>query len=158
MIDQKPCTQDASDRFDFLIGAITVSFALFVIFLLIPVGVETTTYHSQLSPGFFPKLACIFIGLFGAMLMFKNRHWALRRIPHNGSRILLETLAWLAWAIATMLLLMYVGFVVTAAVSCFTGIVLAGQRRYLIRCALGSILLPLALQQLAWHAFYIQLP
>ena len=55
MIDQKTCTQDASDRFDFLIGAITVSFALFVIFLLIPVGVETTTYHSQLSPGFFLK-------------------------------------------------------------------------------------------------------
>ena len=31
MIDQKTCTQDASDRFDFLIGAITVSFALFVL-------------------------------------------------------------------------------------------------------------------------------
>lgn len=158
MNPQRAHDQSASGRLDFLIGATTVALALVTFFYLIPIAVEIPTYGSQLSPDFFPKVACFFIGLFGFMLMLKNRLWAFQRVKNDGARILVETLIWCGCAVVTVLLLMSVGYVVTAAISCFAGMVLAGQRRYLVRCALGSILLPLALQQIAWHVFYIQLP
>jgi len=148
----------AQGRLDFLIGLIAVLGAIVTAFWIIPAQIEPTSAAGQLSPRFFPTLSVSIIALFGLALMFKNRGFALSRLPHPGPALLLETLAWAVWATATMLLLSYAGFIAAGAVSCFAGMILARQRRHLILCAVASLLLPLAIQQLAWHAFYIQLP
>ena len=148
----------ADGRLDFVIGAIATVGALLVIFWLIPSQIEASAQAGQLSPRFFPRLSAGMVGLFGLALMVKNRRHAFTRTPHAGLRILIETLAWAAWATVTLLLLSTLGFIVAGALSCFAAMLLAGQRRRLVWCALISILLPIAIQQLAWHAFYIQLP
>ncbi|SDF67669.1 Tripartite tricarboxylate transporter TctB family protein [Salipiger thiooxidans] len=148
----------AQGRLDLLIGLIAVVGAIVTVLWIIPAQIEPTSAAGQLSPRFFPTLSVIVIALFGLALMVKNRGFALSRLPHPGPALLLETLAWAVWATATMLLLAYAGFIAAGAISCFSGMVLAGQRRRLILCAGASLLLPLAIQQLAWHAFYIQLP
>lgn len=148
----------ASGRLDFLIGATAALGALLAIFWLIPAQIEASAQSGQLSPRFFPMLSAAAVGLFGLALMVRNRRFALTRAPHAGPRILIETLAWVAWAAVTLLLLSTLGFVVAGALSCFAAMLLAGQRRRLVWCAFAAILLPVAIQQLAWHAFYIQLP
>jgi hypothetical protein len=150
--------RDASGRLDFLIGLVAVLAAVLAIVWLIPTQVEIPAVTDQLSPRLFPTLSAGVVGLFGLALMFRSRRWILEPGGHEGFRFVVEALAWVAWATVVMLLLSYAGFVITGAVSCFAGMLLAGQRRHLLWCALGSVLLPLAVQQLAWYAFYIQLP
>ena len=148
----------AEGRLDFLIGTIAVMGALLAIFWLIPAQVEVTTKSGQLSARFFPSLSAGVVGLFGLGLMIRHRRHAFVRVPHAGPRLLMETLLWALWATVTLVLLSTVGFIVASALSCFAAMLLAGQRRRLLWCAIASILLPVAIQQLAWHAFYIQLP
>ncbi|MBT9384415.1 tripartite tricarboxylate transporter TctB family protein [Pseudooceanicola sp. CBS1P-1] len=158
MSGSSPQDRGAQGRLDFLIGALAVAGALLSVFWMIPAQIAPTADAGQLSPRFFPTLTATVVGLFGLAMMIRNRAWALRRVPHAGPRLLRETLAWTVWATATLLLLTYAGFIVTGALSCFAAMLLAGQRRHLLLCALGSILLAVAIQQLSWHAFYIQLP
>ncbi|WP_298500247.1 tripartite tricarboxylate transporter TctB family protein [uncultured Maritimibacter sp.] len=150
--------RDASGRLDFLIGLIALVAACLALVWVIPAQVEMPARTDQLSPRFFPTLSAIVIAVFGAAIMVRNWHWALRRVPNDGLRMVVETLAWAAWATVTMLLLIHVGFVVASSLSCFGAMLLAGQRRHLILCALGSVGLAYGLDLLAWHAFYIQLP
>jgi hypothetical protein len=148
----------ASGRLDFLIGLIAVIGALLAILWLIPSQIDASGQSGQLSPRFFPTLSAAIVGLFGLALAVKNHRYALIRVPNAGPRLLLETLAWGIWASLTLLILAKLGFIVAWALSCFAAMLLAGQRRRLIWCAIVAILLPVAIQQLAWHAFYIQLP
>lgn len=148
----------ATGRLDFLIGVVAAVGSLLVIFWLIPSQIVVSSRSGQLSPRVFPSLSAGIVGLFGLALMIKNRHHAVKRVPHAGPRILIETLVWMVWAGATLLFLSTAGFIVAGALSSFAAMLLAGQRYRLHWCALASILLPVAIQQLAWHAFYIQLP
>lgn len=158
MSDATAERRDASGRLDFLIGLVAVIGALAAIFWLIPLEVEVPAHSDQLSPRFFPQFSAIVVAILGVLLMIKSRRWALRRVSHQGPRIVVETLAWGAWATATMLMLEYAGFVAASAVSCFAATILAGQRWHLIWCALGLTGLAFGLDWLAWHAFYIELP
>ena len=148
----------AAGRLDFLIGLIAMVGAALAVFWLIPAQIEASSQPGQLSPRFFPMFSAIIVGMFGVALIFKNRAFALNRVPHTGPRMLIETLAWALWAVVTMGLLATLGFVVTGALSCFAAMILAGQRSHLLWCGLASVALPIAIQQLAWRAFYIQLP
>ena len=90
----------AQGRLDFLIGLIAVVGAIVAALWIIPAQIEPTSAAGQLSPRFFPTLSVSVIALFGLALMFKNRGFALSRLPHPGPALLLETLAWAAWATA----------------------------------------------------------
>ncbi|MWB78224.1 hypothetical protein GLS40_09325 [Pseudooceanicola sp. 216_PA32_1] len=158
MSDAAQLDRDASGRLDFLVGLVALVAAGLALVWVIPAQVEMPAQTDQLSPRFFPNLSALVVAVFALALMVRNRHWIFVRPRHDGFRILLETACWAVWATATMVLLTRFGFVVAGSLSTFAAMILAGQRRHLIWCALGSATLAYGLDQLAWHAFYIQLP
>ena len=75
----------------------------------------------------------------------------------TGRRLLMDLGLWIAFSVVTMLLLKYVGFIVTGILALAGWMWFCGQRSWIV-IGLTAIGVPLVLYQLSWTALTIRLP
>jgi len=135
-------------RQNIIAGAVYLLFGLFVIFVLIPLGVDepANVEHAALAPSYWPKIICSALAALGlailvrSMLQLKKRpsttaHKEVEQVP--------ETTMWRAVVVVVGYFLLYallekLGFVLATVIALALLMLFAGERRV-------KILLPVSL-------------
>ncbi len=142
----------ADERNDLILSGVTVAFALLVMFVVIPLGVEDpgTINVLALGPSFWPFIIASFICLMGLILGGQ----AYRRFRADGNRLTAggdgQQFALARWFGALVLLAGYylllglLGMVVTSVLVLLLFMLLGGERRPVLIASI-SLILPIAL-------------
>jgi putative tricarboxylic transport membrane protein len=155
-------------RTDIISAIVIAALAALLLFWIIPTHTSPPQSEGNLSPGFLPSVAA------GAMLVLatllgltsflgtvgnqEEEHEEFGSEAHGiGLRDATDTLAWAAFATAMMVGFQTIGFIATAIPALAGMMLYSGERR---RIAIVSVALavPLFIQQIAWHAFSVQMP
>lgn len=155
-------------RTDIVSGLILAALSIMLLVWIIPANTSPPQSENNLSPAFLPSLAALVMGTLAALLAIVS--WTS---PPDGPEILHEEFGdeargiglaeisdiaiWSVFAIAMMAGFLNIGFLATAVAALVLMMLYTGERRP-IPIAAVAISVPLALQQIAWHAFTVQLP
>lgn len=141
----------ADERNDLILSGVTVAFALLVMFVVIPLGVEDPGKINVLAlgPSFWPFIIALFICLMGLIVgvqaFRRYRAGGNPRMAAGGQRFALAR-----WAGALVLLAGYyvllglLGMVVTSILALLLFMLLGGERRPALIAAI-SLILPITL-------------
>lgn len=157
-----------SRRTDILSGLLLTALALVLLVWVIPANTSPPQSEMNLSPAFLPSLAAIVMLVLAALLALVT--WLSNRDDTGdlheefgteargiGLPELADIAIWSAFAVAMMAGFLTIGFLLTAIAALVLMMLYAGERNPLAIVAV-AIAVPLALQQIAWHAFTVQLP
>lgn len=155
-------------RTDIVSGLILAVLSVLLLLLIIPANTSPPQSENNLSPAFLPSLAALVMATLAALLAIVSR-----TSPPDGPEILHEEfgdeargigpaeisdiVVWSAFSAAMMAGFLTIGFLPTAVAALVLIMLYTGERRP-IPIAAVAIAVPLALQQIAWHAFTVQLP
>ena len=151
-------------------AAFLIAFSLVLIGWVIPNYTSAPQSDLDVRPSFIPNVAAGVI-LFLACLMLYN---SLKRVKAEqedviddeefgdeasgiGREELLNLVLWLITSAAAVILLGILGFSIVSGLFLIGLMWYAGQRNWIILILVG-IIVPVAIWQLTWHAFSIQLP
>ena len=148
----------ASGRLDFIAGGVFLALSLIALIWAIPAFVDTPANTTQLSARFFPYLTASVVAVSSAALMAANRHMV--RLPTGGLGVLIvgEAVVWGLCAVAVIAALRWFGFVPTGIGLTLLATLVSRHRGNWIAAVLIAVLLPIAVDQLVWHVFMIELP
>jgi hypothetical protein len=155
-------------RTDIASGLVLAVFALLLIVWVIPANTSPPHSEGNLSPAFLPTVAASVMLVLSALLAVTS--WFARAdepaAPHEefgeearglGLAESGDIAVWSLFGWAMMAGFLTIGFLATAMAGLAAMMLYAGERNR-VAIPLVAIALPLALQQIAWHAFSVQLP
>ena len=153
----------SEDRTDFIVCGVTISFALFGLFVLIPFGVEDPGAIDVLAlgPAFWPSIICVFVGAMGAITGFNA--WRRTRLANPVEDSAEARFHWPRWLGAVVLLagmytgLHLAGMVLTCILGLLLFILLGGERRPLLLAGI-ALGLPLTLYYFFRYVANVAIP
>ncbi len=140
---------------DIAAGLCLAALSLFALVWLIPTHTQPADSQFDVAPGFFPNLAAGAVLLLSGFLLL--RRWRQAPGGEGGGRIVFELALWSALAIAIMLALSHIGFLVMAPVVIAGAMLFAGNRNWWLIGAM-AIFFPLLVETAAWLIFTVDLP
>lgn len=154
-------------RTDLIAGLAMSVFSLFLLLWLIPVHTSPPQSENNLSPAFLPSVtAAVMLAL---CLLLALVTWYSKDVEDEGSheefgeeargiglREATDIVLWAIFASAMMFGFVTIGFLFTAVTALSLLMLYAGVRSPLILVAV-AVTVPLCIQQIAWHAFSVQL-
>lgn len=155
-------------RTDIVSGLVLAAFSILLLVWIIPANTSAPQSEHNLSPAFLPSLAALVMLTLAALLALVSWFTPARDVDTRHEEFgdearglgLAETTdiaVWSAFAVAMMTGFLTVGFLVTAIAALTLMMLYAGERRPVMITAV-ALAVPVALQQIAWHAFTVQLP
>lgn len=141
------------------------------VFWLIPAQTGDARGPTDIAPAFFPTASLGICLVLGLGLLFRALRPATPTAEGavsaedaageeeglTGRSLLLDLGLWIGFSVVTMLLLKYVGFIVTGILALAGWMWFCGQRSWMV-IGLTAIGVPLVLYQLSWTALTIRLP
>ncbi len=155
-------------RTDIVSGLILAVVSVLLLVWIIPANTSPPQSENNLSPAFLPSLAALVMLTLAVLLAIVSwtsppgdpdaRHEEFGDEARGlGLGEMADIAIWSAFAAAMMAGFLTIGFLATAVAALVLMMLYTGERRP-IPIAAVAIALPLALQQIAWHAFTVQLP
>lgn len=155
-------------RTDIIAGLLLACLAVILLAWVIPSNTSPPQSTGNLSPAFLPSAAAIVMLVLSLLLALVTGFSRSDReeSPHEefgaeargiGWREALDIATWCGFAVLMMIGFMTVGFLPTAIPALVAMMLYTGDRNWI---AIGAIAVtvPVILQQIAWHAFSVQLP
>jgi putative tricarboxylic transport membrane protein len=155
-------------RTDILSGLVLAALSLFLLVWLIPANTSPPQSENNLSPAFLPTVAAIVMLVLATLLALVS--WTTERAdgdrPHEefgeeargiGLAEATDIAVWSAFSFAMMVGFLTIGFIPTAVPALALMMIYTGARGP-VTIAAVAIAVPVAIQQVAWHAFTVQLP
>lgn len=148
-----------------LAGAVYLLLGMFVVFVLIPVGVDepSNVEFAVLAPSYWPRVICIVLAMLGIGMLIR-RGLEVRRgdLGEPAETSLSDMILWrvglvIAGTFALYGVLETLGFVLTGIIALLCLMLLAGERRPL-HLAIISLAVPLALYFFFTKAASIPIP
>ncbi|MDA4845061.1 tripartite tricarboxylate transporter TctB family protein [Hoeflea poritis] len=160
MADLQPKTRLAA--IDIAAGLVLAAMSAICLTWIIPNHVGTGASENDLSPAFFPRLTawlCLALSLCLVAVQAAriNSLSALRTGLAKGRSVLFETVAWAAVASLAWFAMSVIGYMPTAAALLVLGAIVCRFRHALAIAGL-AIVLPAAIDQMAWLIFQVDLP
>ncbi len=140
---------------DIAAGLCLAALALFALLWLIPNHTQPADSQFDVAPGFFPNLAAGTVLLLSVVLL--ARRWRQAPSGGGGLQVITEMAVWTALAVAIMLALSKLGFLVMAPVVIAGAMVFSGNRTWWLIAAM-ALVFPLAVEGAAWVIFTVDLP
>lgn len=155
-------------RTDIISAIVLAVFAGLLLVWIIPANTSPPQSEDNLSPAFLPSLAASILLVLAIVLGMTS--WSRQRPEADelheefgaeahgvGLADVADLAIWCAFAMAVMFGFETIGFVPTAIPALVAMMLFGGQRNWL---AIGgvAVVVPLAIQQIAWHAFNVQMP
>jgi putative tricarboxylic transport membrane protein len=155
-------------RTDIASGLVLAAFSVLLLVWIIPTNTSPPQSEHNLSPAFLPSLAALVMLALAALLALVSWLTPARDpdTPHEefgdearglGLADITDIAVWSAFAVAMMAGFLTIGFLATAVAGLVLMMLYAGERRPIL-IATVALAIPVALQQIAWHAFTVQLP
>lgn len=155
-------------RTDIISAIVLTVIAGLLLVWIIPANTSPPQSEGNLSPAFLPSLAAgillILAMVLGMTSWSRGRsevdelHEEFGAEAHGiGLQDVADLAIWCGFAVAVMFGFETIGFVATAIPALVAMMLFSGQRNWL---AVGgvAVAVPLAIQQIAWHAFNVQMP
>ncbi len=146
---------------DIVAGLVLAAMAVVALVWLIPNYMDAGASQYDIGPAFFPKLtawAVLVLSLaLSATKALRYRASNAHGAADQGRWVLFEILAWTLVGGLTLFGLSRVSFVLTAALLVAFGAVVAGYRRWWV-IAILAVVFPLAVDQVVWIIFTVDLP
>lgn len=157
-----------SRRTDILSGLVLAALSLLLLVWIIPANTSPPQSENNLSPAFLPSVAALIMMALAALLSLVSSLTAGKDAgtPHEefgdeargvGLREIADIGIWSAFAFAMMVGFLTIGFLLTAIAALALMMIYAGARNPITITAV-AVAVPVALQQISWHAFTVQLP
>ena len=158
-------------RSDIVIGCALLALAAFALLWLIPAYTVPVTSPIDIQASFIPALSCWVVLVLAAALVLRGA-LALRRggeaaaddgeefrgeVTGLGRREAGNLLIWALFSLAALFGLRHLGFLVTAPLLLAAALYYAGCRDRILIAGL-SLLSPVVISQIVWHAFTVSLP
>ncbi len=140
---------------DIAAGLCLAALSLFALLWLIPNHTQPADSQFDVAPGFFPNLAAGTVLFFSLVLL--ARRWRQTPSGGGGFQVISEIATWSALAVAIMLALSTLGFLVMAPVVIAGAMLFSGNRTWWLIAAM-AIVFPLAVEGAAWLIFTVDLP
>lgn len=128
---------------NFLSGLIMLVIGVSLIFILIPMGIDTPKKirYAALSPNYYPYIVATILSILGGAIIFRSRHFepdnsSPKAHPHAFKRICLFLLLLAIYAGALNIL----GFVIASMLALVGSLLLAGERRAFIIIPVAALL------------------
>lgn len=148
----------AQGRLDVISGGVFLLLSVVALVWAIPTFVDTPADTPQMSARFFPYLTASVVALASAALIFANRRTVRLPTAGLGALILGEALVWGLCSVAVLAALVWVGFVPTGIALTLAAMLVARHRGNWSVAIAIAVLLPIAVDQLVWQIFLIDLP
>ncbi len=155
-------SQSRQAAIDIAAGLVLAAMSALCLIWIIPNHVGTSVSENDLSPSFFPKLTA-WLGLALSLCLVAVRAARINSFSElsaglaGGRAILFETVAWVAVASLGWFAMPAIGYVPMAAALLVLGAVACRFRNALAVAGL-AIVLPAAIDRLAWLIFQVDLP
>ena len=155
-------TKNRLAAIDIAAGLVLAALSALCLLWIIPNHVGTAVSENDLSPAFFPQLTawlCLALSLYLVAVQAARikSFSALQAGLSEGRSILFDIVAWAAVASLAWFAMSAIGYVPTAVILLVLGAMVCRFRHALAIAGL-AIVLPAAIDQLAWLIFQVDLP
>jgi Tripartite tricarboxylate transporter TctB family len=155
-------------RTDMISGLVLAIVALILLFVIIPQHTSPPQSENNLSPAFMPTVAVVAMLAMACILMLTAWYRTPSKIDelheefgaeaHGvGLADLVDVMIWCVFAVAMMVGFETIGFLATSIPALLLMMLYARQRN-LLAIAAVAVIIPVVIQQIALHAFSVQLP
>ncbi len=154
-VDEADDTALGGRSVDIAAGLSLAVLSLVALFWLIPNHTQPADSQFDVAPGFFPNLAASVVLLLSVVLV--ARRWGQTPTGGGGVRILAELGVWSALAVAIMLALSNLSFLIMAPAVIAGAMLFSGNRTWWLILVM-AVVFPLAVEGATWVIFTVDLP